>query len=161
MEKALKTLRSGEDAVNLFARMKFGKTGIDPLSGAPCNLMEQINQVFTILMSCYAAEINFPSASYFDFAFAAKSGQDLVAYDSRGNVLAEAEIFTAVSAQNNEKLRKDINRLRDDATISTGAERVVCYTANDKYQLKKYPDDEKVKVMCCSLETFINWIREE
>ena len=102
-----------------------------------------------------------PSASYFDFAFAAKSGRDLVAYDSNGNVIAEAEVFAAVSAQNNEKLRKDINRMRDDATISSGAERVVCYTANDKYQLKKYPDDEKVKVMFCPLETFINWIREE
>ena len=161
MQEAMNLLQTEKNALELFSKMKFQKSGFDPLSTEPCNLLEQVNQVFTILMSCYAATNLIEGASYFEFAFAEKSGRDLVAYDSNRNKIAEAEIFTAVSAKNNGKLRKEINRLRDNKDIVQKTKRMVIYTANAEYKKNILPDDDKVTVIFCPLTKFFEWIRSE
>lgn len=159
MKLATDEIRKIKDSVSLFKEMKFGGCGYTPLGPDHQNIMEQINQSFTILMSCYAAEKHFPEATGFKFAFAAAGGRDMIVYGQAGEVVAEVEIFTAVRAGNNRKLRRDVNRLHE-AEIPDGVDRVVCYSAQYKYEMKKFPDDKKVKVIFCPLDDFIEWIRE-
>lgn len=113
MESAYNKIKETGNYLELFDSMKFGSIGKNPITPDDYSLLEQINQVFTILMSCYAAtKYNyFPKATSFDFAFAEKNGRDLKAYDAKMNTIAEAEIFAAVSAKNNRKLRKEVNKL--------------------------------------------------
>lgn len=146
------------DPVELFERLKFGKLGFAPvLKTKRENVLEQINQSFTNLMYCYAAEKYFPEAANFSFALANSRGRDMIVFDQKNNVIAEVEIFTAVSAHNNRKLLRDINRLRD-AKIAAGCRRVVCYAARSECSIKSMPTD--VEVFFCKLDQFINWIRE-
>ena len=159
MASAMAEIQKIQDPVTLFLEMKFGDFGFAPRGSYPENIVEQLNQSFTILMSCYAAEKYFPEAADFEFAFASAGGRDMIAYDRNGEVIAEAEIFTAVEANNNQKLRRDVDRMREEE-VSPGVRRMICYSARHEYVLKPKPGDEIVEVKFCPLDDFMNWIRE-
>ena len=137
MESAYNKIKATESYLNLFEAMKFGNIGENPITNEDYSLLEQINQVFTILMSCYAAtEYNyFPNANSFDFAFAENDGRDLVVYDNKKGKIAEAEIFATVSAKNNGKLRKEVNKLLG-LPGKNHDYYYVFYTAPEHYNLK-------------------------
>ena len=159
MKLAFDKIHKIQDPVTLFQQMKFCKLGFAPDRSSE-NIIEQINQSFTILMSCYAAEKYFPKTSYFSFAFAQSSGRDMIVYDhTQKKIIAEVEIFTAVVADNNQKLRRDVNRLRD-AKIADGCRRMVCYSAQHEHKLKSVPGDMEVEVKFSPLDDFVKWIRE-
>ena len=159
MTSAMNEIRMIQDPVTLFQKMKFGEIGFNPMDSCPENLIEQINQSFTILMSLYAAEKYFPEAASFQFAFAFSSGRDMIVYNREGKTIAEVEIFTAVDASNNQKLRRDVNRLRD-ACIAAECRRVVCYSARSECRLRYKPEDKTVEVQFCPLNVFIEWINK-
>ena len=159
MALAMAEIQKIQDPVTLFREMKFGELGFAPLGSYPENIVEQLNQSFTILMSCCAAEKYFPEAAGFEFAFASAGGRDMIAYDRNGEVIAEAEIFTAVEANNNRKLRRDVDRLCK-AEIAAGVRRMICYSARHEYVLKPQPGDEIVEVKFCPLDELVEWIRE-
>lgn len=159
MDSAMDEIRKTHDSIELFKEMKFGQLGFTT-EGRRDNIIEQVNQSFTILMSCFVAKHYFPEATYFSFALGNSSGRDMTVYDYNDKVIAEVEIFTAVKANNNGKLRKDVNRLRDAKTIADGCRRVVCYSAQKECKMKHMPGDEKVEVKYWPLKVFMSWIRK-
>ena len=80
----------------------------------PLNVVEQLNQTFTILVSLRAAERLIelhPDAGGFRLALATSSGRDI---ESVVPDLVAAEVFSATRPSSNQKLKKDIARLTAD-----------------------------------------------
>lgn len=84
--------------------------GRDPLGRGNLNLVEQLNQTFTILASLAATEwlfVHEPSAAPFTLNLGPKGGHDVLGRD--GSLVAE--VFAAVRPGNNQKLKRDIERV--------------------------------------------------
>jgi len=99
------------DSQSLFSKMKFGGVGYDPLNpDRELNLVEQINQSFTYLASFYALEVLFSLHSNlapFELNLGTAPGSDI---ESGCRQLA-AEVFASVTPTNNQKLKKDIDKV--------------------------------------------------
>lgn len=95
----------------LFSKMKFGGVGFDPLNpDRDLNVIEQINQSFTYLASFYALELLFSSHAElapFELNLGTAPGSDI---ESECGQLA-AEVFASVTPTNNQKLKKDIDKV--------------------------------------------------
>jgi hypothetical protein len=90
---------------------KFDKVGCDPLSGKPLNLVEQINQTFTILVALRAVEQLLdmhPTVGGFRLALATASGRDI---ESVAPNMVAAEVFAATTPDSNRKLDKELAKL--------------------------------------------------
>lgn len=114
IDKTLLQIRSdvtSNSSQKLFSKMKFGGIGFDPLdSKRELNIVEQINQSFTYLASFYALEVLFkqhPKLAPFRLNLGTAPGSDI---ESECGGLA-AEVFAAVAPTNNQKLKKDINKV--------------------------------------------------
>ena len=95
-------------------KLRFDTVGHDPLTGSPLNVVEQLNQTFTILVSLRAVEKLIelhPEAGGFRLALGTSSGRDI---ESVTPGLVAAEVFSATHPNSNQKLRKEIARLADD-----------------------------------------------
>jgi len=92
--------------------MKFHEIGCDPIdSTRQLNLIEQINQTFTYVASLKAA--NYLLQHHKEFTaltlnLGTTSGWDIESADNGGLV---AEVFAAVTPNNNNKLNKDIKKV--------------------------------------------------
>jgi hypothetical protein len=98
--------------LELLRSMKFEPAGFHPASGAPLNLIEQINQTWTYTVAIAAARqllVLHPDADGFCLAPGAHASLpfDIVS----GDRTIVAEIFAAVTPANNGKLRKDLDKL--------------------------------------------------
>ena len=103
------------DPMEALYKLKFEPFGYDPLKGHQLNLIEQLNQSFTVMASLAAAQHLikwFPhpqsQSGGLRLNLGTASGRDIESI--RPNVVA-AEVFTAVTPSNNGKLKKDIQRL--------------------------------------------------
>jgi hypothetical protein len=109
---ALRDLLDGGDAIRLLAAIKFNKIGRDPLHpGRALNLIEQVNQTFTALVSVRAVDYLFahhPHAAPFRVNLGTARGSDIESLD--GSVAAE--VFAATHPASNQKLKKDIAKVR-------------------------------------------------
>ena len=102
------------DPMSLLRAMRFDTVGHDPLTGEPLNVVEQLNQTFTILVTLRAIEQLFelhPDAGGFRLALGTSSGRDI---ESVKPDLVAAEVFSATRPTSNQKLKKDIARLASD-----------------------------------------------
>ncbi len=100
--------------LELFTALRFETVGHDPLTGEALNVIEQLNQTFTILVSLRAVERLIemhPEANGFRLALATSSGRDIKSVEPD---LVAAEVFSATHPGSNQKLRKDIARLTSD-----------------------------------------------
>lgn len=100
--------------LELFAALRFQTVGHDPLTGEALNVIEQLNQTFTVLGSLRAVErliAMHPEAKGFRLALATSSGRDI---ESLEPDLVAAEVFSATHPGSNQKLKKDIARLMSD-----------------------------------------------
>lgn len=92
--------------------MKTEPVGCDPLdSDVPLNLIEQLNQTFTYVASARAAKVllsRHPELIPFTLHLGTASGSDIESLAQGG---LAAEVFAAVSTQNNQKLAKDIKKV--------------------------------------------------
>lgn len=108
----LAELANTDDPLSVLEKMKFEPVGCDPLDPSrPLNLIEQLNQTFTYLVSVRAVEFLFdehPEASPFRVNLGTAAGSDVESAD--GTVAAE--VFAAVTPDNNRKLAKDIEKVR-------------------------------------------------
>jgi hypothetical protein len=78
------------------------------------NVVEQLNQTFTILVTLRAVErlIEFhPDAGGFRLALGPSSGRDI---ESVAPDMVAAEVFSATHTNSNQKLKKDLARLLAD-----------------------------------------------
>ena len=111
-KEQLLTLASSKDAIPLLADMKFKMIGCDPLkSKRQLNLVEQLNQTFTYLASFLATEYLLkihPSAKPFILNLGARRGLDIESSKCGG---IGAEVFAAVNPKNNNKLKKDCEKI--------------------------------------------------
>jgi len=102
------------DPMALLKALRFELVGHDPLSGEPLNVVEQLNQTFTILVTLRAIERLIelhPDAGGFQLALGTSSGRDI---ESVVPGCVAAEIFSATRPTSNQKLKKDIARLSTD-----------------------------------------------
>jgi hypothetical protein len=98
----------------LLRSLRFETVGHDPLTGGPLNVVEQLNQTFTILVTLRAIERLIelhPEAGGFRLALGTSSGRDI---ESVTPELVAAEVFSATRPTSNQKLKKDIARLQAD-----------------------------------------------
>jgi hypothetical protein len=129
------------EPMELLTALRFKTVGHDPLTGEPLNVVEQLNQTFTILVTLRAIERLIelhPEADGFRLALGASSGRDI---ESVAQNLVAAEVFSATSPPSNQKLKKDIARLKTD----TSRHRYVFFAAPDyapgrQRQLETAPD---------------------
>ena len=87
--------RTNDDPMSPLRAMRFDAVGHDPLTGEPLNVVEQLNQTFTILVSLRAIEQLFeihPDAGGFRLALGTSSGRDIESVKER---LVAAEVFSA------------------------------------------------------------------
>jgi hypothetical protein len=102
------------DPMALLTALRFETCGHDPLTGEPLNVVEQLNQTFTILVTLRAIERLLelhPEAGGFRLALGTSSGRDI---ESVVPDVVAAEVFSATSPTSNQKLKKDIARLKLD-----------------------------------------------
>lgn len=102
------------EPIELLKALRFEMVGYDPLTGDPLNVVEQLNQTFTILVTLRAIERLIelhPEAGGFRLALGTSSGRDIESV-LPGQVAAE--VFSATRPTSNKKLKKDIARLSGD-----------------------------------------------
>ena len=107
---ALTRLLSELSALQLLTTLRFSEAGFHPLEDRPLNLIEQLNQSLTCLVSLAAAEYllrSHPDAAPYRLNFGAHSGTDIT---GSGQAVV-AEVFAAVRPDNNKKLAKDVRRI--------------------------------------------------
>lgn len=100
--------------IELLTSLRFETVGHDPLTGEPLNVIEQLNQSFTILVSLRAVERLIemhPEAHGFRLALGTSSGRDIESVEPD---LVAAEVFSATHPGSNQKLKKDVRRLTSD-----------------------------------------------
>lgn len=98
--------------LDILYRMKFEALGYDPLNAERAlNLVEQLHQTFTYLASLNAAALLFerhPGCGPLILNLGTAPGWDI---ESESPDIIAAEVFAAVTPDNNRKLSKDISRM--------------------------------------------------
>jgi hypothetical protein len=103
-----------KEPMALLKALRFEMVGHDPLTGEPLNVVEQLNQTFTIMVTMRAIECLIalhPEAGGFRLALGTSSGRDI---ESVVPALVAAEVFSATHPASNQKLKKDVARLAAD-----------------------------------------------
>lgn len=99
------------DGIEVLRQMKFKEIAWQPLGDRPLNLVEQINQTWTCLVSLKALPFLFerhPDAGGFKLNLGTAAGTDI---ESITSGVVAAETFAAVQPSNNRKLVKDLQKL--------------------------------------------------
>lgn len=114
-KKSIEGLSPGHSPLNFIQAIKFQNIGFDPLDeNKRWNLIEQVNQTFTYLVSFRAADILFtlhPEAVEIHCNLGTEAGYDIVGKDEKGNDIFTAEVFAATSIHSNQKLRRDVKKV--------------------------------------------------
>ena len=108
----LRALVETHEPLDVLRKLKFDTCGADPLEMYPMNIMEQLNQTFTYLVSLDgAAYLLKRHAGHAPFVLnlGTRSGYDIESED--GEVVAE--VFAAVRPSNNSKLAEDSQRVHN------------------------------------------------
>ncbi len=97
--------------LEMLRAIKFDPIGRHPIEDRDLNLIEQVNQTFTYLVTFEAAAVLFeihPGLSGLRLNLGTGAGTDI---ESLEPGLLAAETFAAVTPRNNRKLQKDIERV--------------------------------------------------
>ena len=101
-----------DNDIGFLERIKFDQIGFDPLDASrDLNLIEQVNQTFTYLASLRAAKVLFANHEGIEslkLNLGTSAGSDLESSD--GEIVAE--VFAATRPSSNDKLSKDIKRVK-------------------------------------------------
>lgn len=137
---------TGESAMEAIASFKYDKMAKEPLSGEPENLIEVVNQSQTYLISLMAVEYlikKYPGVS-FTVNWGNIPGYDIESADQ--SIIAEC--FAATSYRSNQKLVKDLKRLKENQTAEYKYEFFYdkeFENSHRAYYEENYPDVEIVK----------------
>ena len=139
--EALRALVDNEEPMAVLSAMKFNQIGQDPLQpGVPLNLIEQVNQTFTYLVTAAAAKallLAHPESAPFEANLGTASGTDI---ESVAHPKVAAEVFAAVSPANNQKLKQDIAKVQ----AVKADHRYVFYCSPGAHDEGKVPGDVRV-----------------
>ncbi len=115
----LKSLLKEKSGLDVLEILKFEEFGNDPLTpDSPLNFIEQLNQTFTYIASIRACRHIFDTelrVKKITMHLGSHKGSDLVMMNGSGKILGLAEVFAAVDHKNNNKLKKDIEKVSSDA----------------------------------------------
>ena len=130
--------------------LKFEEFGNDPLTpSSPLNFIEQLNQTFTYLASIKASRHIFDTeggVKKITMHLGSSKGSDLVMKNGIGQTLGLAEVFAAVDHTNNEKLKKDIEKVdRDAKREGVSIKRVYFISPKEKEFVIKDTDNKMKK----------------
>ena len=106
------------DPLEALYTLKFEECGYHPVKGHELNLIEQLNQTFTVMASLAAARHLiewFPQSGGLRLNLGTKSGRDIESV--RPNEV-EAEVFASVHPNNNRKLKYEIYRLAKSPAVN-------------------------------------------
>jgi hypothetical protein len=113
--QAIKRLLEDEpNGIEVLRRMKFTEMAWHPVDDRQLNLIEQLNQTWTYLVTLRALPFLFarhPDAGGFSLNLGTAAGTDIKSVAA--NEVA-AEVFAAVHPSNNKKLAKDLQKLVRD-----------------------------------------------
>jgi hypothetical protein len=101
--------------IGVLSLFKFTELGFDPLvHGRRLNFIEQVNQAFTVSASLKAASHFFATsdAHVIKMNVGPHKGFDLEVFNEATNQIGVAEVFAAVDPKNNQKLKRDVGRVR-------------------------------------------------
>jgi hypothetical protein len=96
--------------IELLRSLKFEQRGRHPLEPRPLNVIEQVNQTFTCLVTLKAVELLFewhPQLTKIKLNVGTKAGSDIESLDTT----FAAEVFAAVDPKNNRKLKRDVEKV--------------------------------------------------
>lgn len=101
------------DGIGLLRAMKFGQVGFHPVDGHALNAIEQVNQIWTYLVSFAAVRQLLPLHPEAEGFLVAPGAHMALSLDvmSVKEGLVGAETFAAVDPANNRKLAKDLSKL--------------------------------------------------
>jgi hypothetical protein len=142
---------SQTNGLSSIRHMKFDKIGCDPLDETkPLNLIEQINQTLTYLVSFKAVKQllgSHPDSAPFTLNLGTSSGSDI---EGEGKRLV-AEVFAAVKPSNNGKLKKDIKKVLKEGE---SAKYKYVFFMSPEFQAgpQKELDEDGVKVFAVEME---------
>lgn len=140
--QAITRLTAAEpDVLEVLRQMKFSTIAWHPLDDQPLNLIEQVNQTWTYLVTLRALPFLFsrhPEACGFQLNLGTASGSDIVSV--MPNAVA-AEVFAAVHPMNNGKTMKDLRNLAQDCP---GAAARYVFFAAPGYKHDRHPKLERV-----------------
>ena len=112
MHTTIEKIRMSQDEpCDLFYNLKFKAVGKDPLEDRDLNFIEQLNQTYTYLVSFFAIKYLYENTNYygkFMLNLGTTSGSDIESID--GEIIAE--VFAATSVLSNQKIIKDIEKLK-------------------------------------------------
>ena len=148
IDYTLDIIRSNENNKELFFDMKFNQIGKDPLFQSPMNVIEQLNQTYTYLVSLKAAEFIYEHLHYegsIVLNLGTVSGHDIETID--GKLIGE--VFSATSVNSNQKLKKDIEKLI--STEKSGEKYVFFFTPEYESNIvenykKRYPSINIIRI---------------
>jgi hypothetical protein len=107
-------INTKRDSLQVLRLMKFSEIGHHPLEDRSLNIIEQVNQTFTHLITLEAARWLFarhsPQLKGLRLNLGTAAGFDLESLNA-GFIAAEA--FAATHPRSNDKLRKDMRRLKE------------------------------------------------
>jgi len=114
------------DAKEALANLKFNKTALDPLTGEPTNFIEMLNQAYSDLVVLKAVEdlMSRYEGKAFELHMGALTGFDIVSTDKK----VVAECFATVTAFNNQKIKKDSEKLMQ---LSDDVDRYIYFYSKD------------------------------
>lgn len=116
LERNFSTIKSKEEAIELFSMMKFSREAVLPYGGnddeeLPTNFMEFINQLYTTAISYKAVEwLNEKykdSITEFSLCLGESNGRDLTVF-LKDNTNVIAEVFAVTHPDSNQKLKHDL-----------------------------------------------------
>jgi len=113
---AVQTIIEAQTPLGLLHAFKFDPVGHHPMTGSKLNLIEQVNQTFTHLVTYRAVRSlldRHPEVDEWHLNLGTTAGTDIASVDKS----VAAEVFAAVTPANNNKLLKDVRRV--DATAAS------------------------------------------
>jgi hypothetical protein len=140
-----------DDGLQVLRMMKFAGIGRHPTEDRDLNIIEQVNQTFTYLASVEAARRmlqQHPDSGGLQLNLGTHRGFDIESLSPR---LVAAEVFAATHPNSNDKVRKDVKRLVEQA--SDVAHRYVFFSCPEFKTLSRQPAFEREGVEVWSLPT--------
>ena len=130
------------DSKEALANLKFDKTALDPLSGEPINFIEMLNQAYSDLVVLKAVEdlMSRYEGKAFELNMGALTGFDIVSTDES----VVAECFTTVTAYNNQKIKKDSEKLMQ---LSDDVDRYIYFYSREDADAKLNTTFENYKAI--------------
>lgn len=140
-----------DDGLQVLRMMKFAGIGRHPTEDRDLNIIEQVNQTFTYLASVEAARVllqQHPDAGGLQLNLGTHRGFDIESVSPR---LLAAEVFSATHPSSNDKVRRDVTRLVEQA--SDVVHRYVFFSCPEFRTLSRQPAFEREGIQVWSLPT--------